>query len=46
MAKFVKNISRKNMPPTAGDTFANNVDYLLIKIFIFPLPFKYGRNVG
>lgn len=30
-AQVRKNISRNNMPPTAGDAFVNNVDYLLIK---------------
>jgi hypothetical protein len=30
-AQVRKNISRNNMPPTAGDTFVNNVDYLLKK---------------
>ena len=30
-AQVRKNISRNNMPPTAGDAFVNNVNYLLIK---------------
>ncbi|KAM3748575.1 hypothetical protein ACB098_05G119100 [Castanea mollissima] len=30
-AQVRKKISRNNMPPTAGDAFANNVDYLLVR---------------
>lgn len=29
-AQVRKSISRNNMPPTAGDAFANNVDYPLV----------------
>ena len=30
-AQVLKDISRNNMPPTAGDAFVNNADYLLIQ---------------